>query len=264
MGTPENFGVQGIGPWNQELLDTLAFEFQASGWNVKQLLKRIVLSETFAAQSCAIRGADPRRRLSAEALRDQALFHSGLMVEKLGGPSVKPYQPAGLWKEKSGQVYTADTGVGLYRRSLYTYWKLTSPPPSMLLLDAAKRDDCSVQRPETSTPLQALVFWNDPQYVEASRVLASVILNQELSQPERIERIFRKLTSRRPNPAESQAIAGLLQQAQTDYAADLDAAQALLAVGASELNADLDPAALAGWTVVISTLFSHHGVISLP
>ncbi len=263
VGTPENFGVQGIGPWNPELLDTLARDFMASGWNVKQLLRRLVLSETFARKTCAIPGADPRRRLSAEALRDQALFHSGLLVEKTGGPSVKPYQPAGLWKEKSGQVYAADKGAGLYRRSLYTFWKRTSPPPSMLLLDAAKRDVCSVNRPETSTPLQALIFWNDPQFVEASRVLAAVVLSQDASREERISTVFRRMTSRRPSDGEVQTIAALLRHSQADYKALPDQAQAVLGVGAAATSPELDQALHASWTLVISTLFSHHEVVSL-
>jgi len=263
VGTPENFGVQGVGPWNPELLDTLARDFMASGWNVKQLLRRLVLSETFARKTCAIPGADPRRRLSAEALRDQALFHSGLLVEKTGGPSVKPYQPAGLWKEKSGKVYAADQGAGLYRRSLYTFWKLTSPPPSMLLLDAAKRDVCSVNRPETSTPLQALVFWNDPQFVEASRVMAAEVLSQDASREERINMVFRRMTSHVPNNGEVQAIAALLQISQADYNALPDQAQAVLGVGATATTPELDQGLHASWTLVISTLFSHHGVVSL-
>lgn len=263
VGTPENFGVQGIGPWSPGLLDTLALDFMASGWDVKGFLKRLVLSDTFARVSCAIPGADPRRRLSAESLRDQVLFQSGLLVEKVGGAGVKPYQPAGLWREKSGSTYHPDKGSGLYRRSLYTFWKRTSPPPSMLLLDASKRDVCAVNRPETSTPLQALVFWNDPQYVEASRVLAGVILREDVSSTQRLERLYQRLTARIPSPEETGALTGLLDHCLADYKANPDQAQALIAVGATAVDAELDPAALASWTLLISTLFSHHAVVSI-
>ncbi len=181
VATPEDLGSQGQLPSHPKVLDWLSRSFIDSGWDVKQLVKTIVMSSTYRQDSACseplrskdpdnvLLGRGPRYRLPAEMLRDNALLASGLLVDKVGGPAVKPYQPDGLWKEKSGKTYTRDKGEGSHRRSLYTYWKRTSPPPAMMTLDAAKRDVCQVKRQTTATPLQALVLLNDPQYVEASR-----------------------------------------------------------------------------------------------
>lgn len=185
VATSEDFGMQGQPPTHPELFDTLAIDFVQSGWDVKRLLKQIVMSRTYR-QSAAVTperlAIDPENkwlsrgasfRLPAEMLRDSALAYGILLVRQLGGPPVKPYQPAGLWKEKSGKVYTRDEREGSWRRSLYTYWKRTSPPPSMMTFDASNREVCMVKRQTTMTPLQTLVLLNDPQFVEAARAIAT-------------------------------------------------------------------------------------------
>ena len=209
--TVEDFGSQGEWPANLELLDWLATEFIRTGWDVKAMQKMIVMSATYRQSSKVtpellqrdpenrLLARGPRFRLSAEMIRDQALAVSGLLVEKIGGPSVKPYQPAGLWKELGGEDYQQDTGEGLYRRSLYTFWKRTVPPPSMMNFDAAGREACTVRENRTNTPLQALDLMNDPAYVEASRVLAERMMREGGATPEsRISFAFRLATARRP------------------------------------------------------------------
>ena len=184
VATPENFGLQGALPTHPELLDWLARDFIASGWDVKALCKTIVLvvhlpsavrrdtgCATATRKTCCWLAA-PSRRLSAEMLRDAALAVGGLLVEKVGGPPVKPYQPPGLWRGQNAFLpeYVPDKGEGLYRRSLYTFWRRTSPPPNMLTLRCARPGGlCVVRRQATSTPLQPLVLLNDPQFVEAAR-----------------------------------------------------------------------------------------------
>ena len=192
VSTSDDFGNQGKIPSHPELLDWLAVEFIESGWDIKRLHKTIVMSATFKQSSKStplMRVQDPENiylsrgpsyRLKAEMIRDQALAISGLLVQKVGGTSVYPYQPDGLWDEISNKKwrypYKQQPGEGLYRRSLYTIWKRTSPPPSMLVFDVPDRSVCKVRRANTSTPLQALVLLNDPQYLEAARVLAEKIL----------------------------------------------------------------------------------------
>ena len=186
--TSEDFGSQGAQPSHPELLDWLAASFMDTGWDVKRLLKLMVTSQAYrrdSAPTTEMTDRDPKNlwlargphlRLMAEMLRDQALSAAGILSTKLGGPSVKPYQPAGVWKEVSGATYQADKGEGLHRRSLYTYWKRTAPPPAMLTFDATTREDCVARRSTTNTPLQALVLLNDPQFVEAARMLAQRML----------------------------------------------------------------------------------------
>ena len=222
--TQENFGTQGEFPSHPELLDALALEFVRGGWDVKALLKRIVLSATFR-QSSALTPAklekDPENRLlargpsvrlSAEMLRDQALEASGLLVEQLGGPSVKPWQPPGLWEDSgvSGGSYTPDTGANAHRRSLYTFQKRTAPPPDMLLFDAGSREKCLARRQPTNTPLQALALLNDPVFVECAHALAERAAKEAGEDPRaRISRAFRLLACRDPRPNEIEALAGL-------------------------------------------------------
>ncbi len=182
--TPEDFGSQGQLPSYPELLDWLARQFIDSCWDVKNLWRLIVTSATYRHASEAspelqgrdsenvLLGRGPRLRLPAEMIRDNALATSGLLVGNLGGPPVKPYQPAGLWEEKANIAYVRDQGAGSHRRSLYTFWKRTSPPPAMFTFDATSREVCAGKRLPTATPLQALVLLNDPQYVEAARALA--------------------------------------------------------------------------------------------
>ena len=277
--TSENFGSQGALPTHPLLLDRLAMDYRASGWDRKAMLKRLVLSAAFRQSSAVseeIRAADPDNylwsrgpvyRLPAEMIRDGALAASGLLVEKIGGPSVKPYQPAGLWKEKSGQTYVADKGDGLYRRSLYTFWKRTSPPPSMMLFDAAKRDVCLPRREATSTPLQALVVWNDPQFVEASRLLGERLLMEvkddygaPVSVEElRINHLFLLLAGRMPTTEEAQVLLDFFLEQQAVFMKDPDSARALLDVGETPqpTNAnDEHVAEQAAWSLTCSVLMS--------
>jgi hypothetical protein len=200
----------------------------------------------------------PSYRLPAEVVRDQALYASGLLVEQLGGPPVKPYQPAGLWKEKSGKVYKRDEGAGSHRRSLYTYWKRTSPPPSMMILDAAKRDVCVVRRQTTTTPLQALLLWNDPQYVEAARALAQRALHDSPdSVTSQLAAMFRRTTSRRPATDELSVLQSLYDQQLAHFLANPAEAKQLLAVGDHPLTAQLDAPQVAALTAVAQALLSY-------
>jgi hypothetical protein len=240
VATPEDFGSQGQLPTHPELLDWLAATFVESGWDVKALIKRMVMSATYRQSSeCEpeLRARDPQNELlargrsyrwPAEILRDQALSVSGLLVGRIGGPPVKPYQPEGLWEEKSGAKYQRDTGEGSWRRSLYTYWKRTSPPPAMVTLDAAQREVCVVSRSTTSTPLQALVLLNDPQYVEAARALAQRAMQADREPDARLTRIFRLLTSRWPVEAELRVLRSMLEQQRSAFAADPEATAQLM------------------------------------
>ena len=188
--TVENFGLQGDRPANQVLLDWLATEFIESEWNVKHIMKTIVMSATYRQSSKVtpellerdpenrLLGRGSRLRLPAEMIRDQALAVSGLLVEKIGGPSVKPYQPPGLWKELTSAGYIQDSGDKLYRRSLYTFWRRTIAPPSMVNFDSTDRETCTVHEVRTNTPLQALNLMNDVTYVEASRKLAERMMKE--------------------------------------------------------------------------------------
>lgn len=273
--TPEDFGVQGTPPSHPGLLDQLSLEFIESGWDVRALLRRLLLSDAFrrsSVMSATNRELDPdnrllasapRARLSAEMLRDHALGLAGLLVEKVGGPPVRPYQPAGIWKEVSGRTYVASKGEGLYRRSLYTIWKRTAPPPSMELLDAAKRDVCVARRQTTNTPLQSLVLWNDPQFVEASRGFAQAMVLGSADDGERIERAFLEATGRGPLDAESAALRRLLDDLRAEFAQDPGAAAELLAVGASTADPSIDPGELAAWTCVLNTLVASDACVVL-
>ena len=218
VSTPDDFGSQGSKPFNPELLDWLAYTYQNHDkWDTKKFIKRIVMSSTYR-QSSKINyenqkiDADntylanyPRQKLTAEMIRDNALASSGMLVNKIGGPSVKPLQPEGLWNEVIGggggslAFYVPDSGENLFRRSLYTFWKRTVPPPSMMIFDAPTRDDCVVVRQKTSTPLQSLALMNDPQYLMAAEHLSNKIFEKQLSQTEKIIKLYRTITSRSPN-----------------------------------------------------------------
>jgi len=267
--TSEDFGIQGERPSHPRLLDYLATEFVRNDWNVKAIMKRLVMSATYRQSSVASRdllaqdpenrllARGPRYRLPAEIIRDNALFASGLLVEKLGGPSVKPYQPAGLWVEISNRGYTQDKGDNLYRRSMYTYWKRAVPPPNLAALDAPNRETCTVRRQRTNTPLMALVLLNDPTFVEASRALAERVMVEGASTREdRLARIFELLLSRPPNSAETKVLTGLYDRQLAVYSADAEAAAALLAVGESPRNESLDLAEHAAWTCVASMVLN--------
>jgi len=269
--TVGDFGSQGEWPSHPELLDWLAVEFQESGWDVRHILKLIVLSATYQQSSRVtdvlyerdpenrLLARGPRFRLDAETVRDNALKTSGLLVEKQGGPSVKPYQPAGLWEAVSydGNIsYQQSQGQNLYRRSLYTYWKRQSPPPGLMAFDAPTRETCTVRRPRTNTPLQALVLLNDPTYVEAARVFAEKALNQYPTQPERLKFVFRSATSRVPNKREQQILSDILKQQLRFYQSNSKAAEELIHVGEAPVNKTVSPAELAAWTIITSTIFN--------
>jgi hypothetical protein len=272
--TAEDFGAQGQWPTHPELLDWLAVEFRESGWNIKHILKMIVMSGTYRQSSrvtpelaqrdpnneLLTRGA--RFRLDAEVIRDSALAVSGLLVEKIGGKSVKPYQPDGLWEAISfvgsnTGTFKQDTGEALYRRSLYTFWKRTSPPPSLLTFDAPSREACTVRRSRTNTPLQALVLLNDKQYVEAARKLAERIITEGgTSTAERAAFAFRQATARLPTAQEAAVLVKVYESELAEFQSDADAAAKLLAVGDAKRNETLDVPQLAAWTLVANLVLN--------
>ena len=274
--TAENFGSQGEWPTHPLLLDWLATEFMDSGWDMKAFQRAIVLSATYRQSSQStpdLRSRDPqnrllargpRFRLPAEVIRDQALFLAGLMVEKQGGPSVKPYQPDGLWEElTSGQVYDQSDGEDLYRRSLYTYWKRTIAPPFMLTFDASGREACEVLETRTNTPLQALNLMNDVTYVEAARFLGQRMMMEGGASPrERIGFAYRLATGR---PADDRREAILLESYRhhlANYEEDRKAALHLVSQGERPRNPELDLAELASYTTVASLILNLDETIS--
>lgn len=268
--TQEDFGSQGKPPSHPELLDWLARRFIESGWDVKALCREIVLSSTYRQESKAtpeLRERDPDNlllargpafRLHAEIVRDRALAASGLLVAKLGGPSAKPYQPPGLWEDVSYGGYPQDTSEGLYRRSLYTFIKRTSPPPSMSTFDAGSREVCTVRRERTATPLQALVVLNDPQFVEAARVLAERTLASLPAAPveERLTTMFRRIAARAPRAEELHVLMQAHREQHEWFAARHDEAARYASVGEMESNAALDPAQVAAATAVAQAIMS--------
>ncbi len=275
--TVEDFGAQGEPTTNPELLDWLATEFIRTGWNVKAMHKLIVTSATYRQSShvtteLLARDPDnrllaraPRVRLSAEMVRDQALAVSGLLVEKVGGPSVMPYQPVGLWKELSGTDHVQDHGEKLWRRSLYTFWKRTSPPPTMMTFDAAGREACSVKQSRTSTPLQALALMNEVTFVEAARKLAERMMTRGGSSPEeRVTFAFRLATSRAPKPAELAVLLSSLAEYRTRYQADTKAALALVSTGEAPRDERLPVAELAAYTAVANLILNLDETITRP
>lgn len=278
VATPEDFGSQGEFPSHVELLDWLAVDFRNSGWNVKRMLKQIVMSATYR-QSSKVSAESARRdptnrllargarfRLQSEFIRDNVLALSGLMVNKMGGPGVKPYQPPGLWKEVGlggKPVFVQDRGENLYRRSIYTYWKRSAPPPNMQLFDAPTREKCTVRRPRTNTPLQALVLLNDVQFVEAARSLAERILKEAPNTDKnRATFAFESATARKPSKGELNVLIDLLQHAKTRYQSDVEAARKLIGTGESPRDEKLDPKDHAAWTVVASTILNLDEVLT--
>jgi hypothetical protein len=270
VATQEDFGSQGRLPTHPELLDYLADRFMAGGWDVKALHRLIVSSQTFQ-QSSSVPAATlardpdnqllargPKRRLVAESIRDSALAASGLLNRTIGGPSVKPYQPAGLWEQAgTGKTYKQDTGAALYRRSLYTFWRRTSPPPSMTTFDAMSREVCTAKRDVTITPLQSLVLLNDPQFVEAARHLAEMAIArypQDLAMQTRLA--FRALTGRLPDDTEMQILTRLFEEQRALFTATPDDAASLVAVGESRADGGIQPADLAAMTSVVSAVMN--------
>ena len=288
--TSEDFGLQGESPSHPELLDWLASEFttpespDVKAWDVRRLIKLIVTSATYR-QSSAVAPAlvakdpenrllarGPRVRLQAEFLRDQALALSGLLNSEIGGKSVSPYQPPGLWEELmsradgknwTAQSYEQSHGKDIYRRTMYTFWKRTSPPPSLATFDAPDRETCTVRRARTNTPLQALVLMNDPTYVEASRKMAERILNEGGADTSaRLAWAFKLATAREAKPSETAVLSQILDSEKTHYQAQKPAAEKLLSVGESPRDPKLDTAELAAWTTVASVILNLDEVLN--
>ncbi len=268
--TVEDFGSQGEPPSHPALLDWLAVEFMESGWDVKALQKKIVMSATYRQSARAtpeqlqrdpenrLLARGPRVRLPAETVRDQALAIAGLLVEKTGGPSVKPYQPKGLWSELSGGAdYQRDTGENLYRRSLYTFWKRTSPPPSMMNFDAAGRETCIVRESRTNTPLQALNLMNDVTYLEASRKMAERMMREGGTSPaDRIAYGFRLATARLPRKNEAEVLLAGFGSQLDFYQTNSGAAEKLLSHGESARDETLPVNELAAYSTVASLILN--------
>lgn len=267
----DDYGNQGELPTHPELLDYLAVRFRESGWNVKAMQRLIVTSATYRQSSKIERNVQdldpdnrlyargPSYRMSAEQIRDNALASSGLLTRRVGGKSAYPYQPAGLWEAlatRNEVTYKQQHGDSLYRRSLYTIWKRSSPPPMMLNFDAAERHFCITKRQKTSTPLQALVVMNDPQFVEASRVLAQHMLKNGKSVDEQIDYAFTALTSRLPDPKEKMVLKELFEEELKDFSQNPKRMKSILAVGEYPLDKTLDPAQLAAGTIVASTVMN--------
>jgi hypothetical protein len=272
--TSEDFGTQGAFPTHPELLDWLAAEFMTD-WDIKRLHKLIVTSATYrqssqvTAETLArdpenkLLSHYPRRRLSAEMVRDQALFASGLMTEKIGGPSVKPYQPPGLWNELTGTGdYIPDTGENLYRRSLYTFWKRTAPPPVLATFDAPGRDTCWVRESRTNTPLQALTLLNETAFVEAARILAERVMFDAKTPEDRLALAFRRLTARQPSAKELAVLKADLEFQLAEFARDPDAATKLLAIGEAQPSDKYPPTEIAAYATVCNLLMNLDEVLT--
>ena len=277
--TSEDLGAQGEPPTHPQLLDWLSVDFRENGWDVKRLVKQIVMSETYRQSSRidpAERAADPenrylargsRHRLDAETLRDQALSVAGLLNDKLGGPGVKPPQPEGLWKavafvgSNTGE-FKASEGGDIYRRSVYILWKRTAHAPMMSTFDAPNRESCTARRERTNTPLQALLLMNEEMYVEAARVLASDMIKQHADDAARVAAIFRRASGRAPTDAETGELLSLLADARTITRTAPQEAARLLEVGRTPADGSLDPAELAAWTVVANTVLNLDEVVT--
>ncbi len=277
--TSGDFGVTGELPSHPELLDWLAIEFREKRWDVKGFFKMLVTSSTYRQSAAVSKEAlakdpqdrllsrSPRYRLDAEMIRDYALAASGLLVPKIGGPSVKPYQPAGVW-EAVGMIgsntreYKQDRGDALYRRSLYTFWKRAAPPASLDILNAPNREFCTVRRERTNTPLQALVTLNDPQFVEAARHLAQLALRQSGANETRLDFMAKRLLCRPLRPAELSVVQRSLAELTSYYAAHPDDARKLINVGESRPDPALDAPTLAAWAMLANELFNLDEVLN--
>ncbi len=278
VATPDDFGAQGAWPTHPDLLDWLAVDFMANGWDVKRLVRLLVMSGTYRQSSRGssepLRQKDPynqwlarqgRFRLDAESVRDNALAVSGLLVREVGGSSARPYQPPGYWSHLNfpKREYQPDHGDGLYRRGLYTYWCRTFLHPSLLAFDAPTREECTVQRPRSNTPLQALVLLNDPTYVEAARALAERTLREGgRDTPEQIGWIYETVLSRAPRPEEASLLRALFEKHRAEYQKDRASAIALIHTGERPDPADLDPSELAAWTSVARVVLNLHETVT--
>ncbi|MFQ3652432.1 MAG: DUF1553 domain-containing protein, partial [Gemmataceae bacterium] len=279
--TAEDLGISGELPSHPELLDWLAVEFRDSGWDIKRFFRLLVTSATYrqAALTTAekrekdpanrLLSRGPRFRMDAEMIRDYALAASGILVPHLGGESVKPYQPDGVWEAvamigSNTREYRRDSGEKLYRRSLYTFWKRSAPPASLEIFNAPNRELCTVRRERTNTPLQALVTLNDPQFVEAARYLAERVLKEGGSDDSaRLEFLARRVLARSFTAEERPIVLGLLNDLLAEYKADTSGRAAkLLRVGEWKSDPSLDSATLAGWTMLINAVMNMDEVLN--
>ncbi|MFU8894389.1 MAG: DUF1553 domain-containing protein [Luteolibacter sp.] len=268
-----DFGLMGDHPSHPELLDWLAVEFRESGWDQRHILRLLLNSQayrqsaTWSEEKAEIDAENrllsrgPRLRLDAEVLRDMALSAAGLLVDRIGGPPVKPYQPEGIWEavamhQSNTRFYKEDQGDALYRRSLYTFWKRTAPHPAMEIFNAPSREVFCTRRERTNTPLQALVLMNDPQFVEACRVLAESVLSQHQETNTRLEEIMMRLLARAPTNRETDILTRALADFHGVFRGDPESAKLLLDVGAAPQKAGLDPAEAAAWTLVASQILN--------
>jgi hypothetical protein len=272
--TIEDFGNQGALPSHPELLDWLAVDFMEHGWDIRYIIKKIVSSATYQQSSMhtpqqkeidpenIYLSRGPRFRLSAEEIRDYFLSTSGLLNPKIGGPSVKPYQPPGLWEETNAggnrgilTNYVEDTGEDLYRRSLYTFWKRTLPPPSMTIFDAPNRDLCEVRRQKTNTPLQALALQNDVQVLECAKVLASDVATESSDGKESVQTLFKRILHRYPDDEELSSMTVYLQECMQKFEMNPQDATALLQVGMKDVK-DGDAPETAALMMVAQVLYN--------
>ena len=277
--TVEDFGIQGAAPSDQQLLDWLATELVSRGWDVRSLLRDVVLSATYRQSSHVtpplaerdpanrLLARGPRGRLPAETVRDNALAIGGLLVEKIGGPSVRPWQPAGLWEDVSVErrdTYIPDSGEGAHRRSMYTFWKRTCPPPGMTTFDAPDRETCVARRGRTNTPLQALVLMNDPTYLEAARGLATRLLAEPGDDAARLNWAWLRAVGRTPTPDETTVVSTVLGAARQRFQGDPAAAEQFLAAAGGPVPDGVDRPSLAAWTTIASLILNLDETISKP
>lgn len=268
VSTPEDFGNQGSLPSHPQLLDWLARDFVDNGWNVKRLIAQMVNSATYQQSSLVdknlletdpenvLLARGPKSRLSAEMIRDNALASSGLLVTKIGGESVKPYQPEGIWR-MNNMDYERGDGEQLYRRSMYTIYKRSAPPPNMMAFDAPSRSHSVGVRQETSTPLQALALLNDPQIIEASRVLAEKVAMQTQDTKAQVTSIYRQLTSRYPNEQELELVSAMYSEIEDSFTANPAKAKDFLSVGEAPIAGIHNPIQIAALGTVANMLMNH-------
>ena len=270
--TPSDFGSQGAWPSHPALLDWLASDFRDNGWDIKRTLKQMVMSATYRQNSHfrsdlaeqdpenILMARAPRFRIMGEFVRDNALAAAGLLVRNFGGPSVKPYQPPGLWVEVSlsgGRRFAADKGDGLYRRSLYTYWRRSSPQPALMAFDTPTREKCVLERQRTNTPMQALVTLNDEQFVEAARHFAKRILKEGGENfNARLDHAFLLTTARPADDLRRKVLRDTLAEQIAIFEEHPDRAKALLEVGASPRDTTLNASRHAAWTVIASMILN--------
>ncbi|MFZ4767410.1 MAG: DUF1553 domain-containing protein, partial [Roseimicrobium sp.] len=277
--TSEDFGIMGMAPIHPELLDWLAVEFRESGWDVKKFLKMLVMSATYRQSATvtpeklekdrdnSLLSRGPRFRMDAEMVRDYALDVSGLLSPKMGGPSVRPYQPEGIWDVVGlpggdTRTYVQDKGENLYRRTFYNFWKRMAPPPNMETFNAPSREFSCVRRERTNTPLQALVTMNDTQFIEAARVLAQRTVCDCNDTAKIVDTIARRVLCRPLSEKEATVVQASFTDLLAHYKAHPDDAKALLTVGESPVDAKLDPVTLAAWTMVCNQLLNLDEVLN--